>query len=55
VLCADAGVDVKNLKRTRVGGLRMPKELPLGKYVRLKPNQVAHVLDKGLALNGGTF
>ena len=55
VLCASAGVEVKNLKRTRVGGLRMPKELPLGKYVRLKPNQVAHVLDKGLALNGGTF
>jgi len=55
VLCASAGVEVKHLKRTRVGGLRMPKELPLGKYVRLKPNQVAHVLDKGLALNGGTF
>ena len=55
VLCADAGVDVKNLKRTRVGGLRMPKELPLGRYVKLAPHQVAHVLDKSLALNGGTF
>ena len=33
----------------------MPKELPLGKYVRLQPHQVAHVLDKGLARNGGTF
>jgi len=46
---------VKNLKRTRVGGLRMPKELPLGRYVKLAPHQVAHVLDKSLALNGGTF
>ncbi|OUS48236.1 pseudouridine synthase [Ostreococcus tauri] len=55
VLCESAGVEVKNLKRTRVGGLRMPKELPLGKYVRLKPAQIAHVLDKGLAINGGTF
>jgi|TARA_B100000003_G_scaffold185962_1_gene180570 pseudouridine synthase len=55
VLCSNAGVDVKNLKRTRIGGLRMPKELPLGKYVRLQPHQVAHVLDKGLARNGGTF
>ena len=55
VLCADAGVDVKNLKRTRVGGLRMPKELPLGKYVKLKPHQVAYVLDKGLSNNNGAF
>jgi len=55
ILCANAGIDVKNLKRTRIGGLRMPKELPLGKYVRLQPHQVAHVLDKGLARNGGTF
>jgi len=55
VLCADAGVDVKSLKRTRVGGLRMPKELPLGKYVKLKPHQVAYVLDKGLSNNNGSF
>jgi len=55
VLCADAGVEVKTLKRTRVGGLRMPKELPLGKYVKLKPHQVAYVLDKGLSNNNGSF
>jgi hypothetical protein len=33
----------------------MPKELPLGKYVKLKPHQVAYVLDKGLSNNNGSF
>jgi 16S rRNA U516 pseudouridylate synthase RsuA-like enzyme len=44
-------VGVKKLKRVRVGGLRMPSELPLGKYMTLKPHQVGYVLDKGLANN----
>ena len=44
---AAAGVGVKKLKRVRVGGLRMPGELPLGKYMTLKrPHQVAYVLDQ---------
>jgi pseudouridine synthase len=50
-LAAAAGVGVKKLKRVRVGGLRMPGELPLGKYMTLKPHQVAYVLDRGLANN----
>ena len=50
-IAASAGVMVKKLKRVRVGGLRMPSELPIGKYVSLKPHQVGYVLDKGLAFN----
>ena len=51
VLSKEAGVDVKKLKRVRVGGLRMPSELPIGKYMNLKPHQVGYVLDKGLMNN----
>ena len=51
VISKEAGVDVKKLKRIRVGGLRMPSELPIGKYMTLKPHQVAYVLDKGLMNN----
>ena len=50
-LAAAAGVSVKKLKRVRVGGLRMPSELPIGKYMTLKPHQVGYVLDRGLANN----
>ena len=50
-LAASVGVDVKKLKRVRVGGLRMPSELPIGKYMVLKPHQVGYVLDKGLMFN----
>jgi pseudouridine synthase len=50
-LASSAGVDAKKLKRVRVGGLRMPSELPLGKYMALKPHQVGYVLDKGLMYN----
>jgi pseudouridine synthase len=50
-ICASAGVGVKKLKRVRVGGLRMPSELPIGKYLTLKPHQVGYVLDKGLMFN----
>jgi pseudouridine synthase len=51
VLAQSAGVDVKKLKRVRVGGLRMPSDLPIGKYINLKPHQVGYVLDKGLMNN----
>ena len=37
-------MEVKKLKRTRVGGLRMPSELPLGKYMNLKPHQAGGLM-----------
>ena len=50
-ICGASGVGVKKLKRIRIGGLRMPSELPIGKYLTLKPHQVGYVLDKGLMFN----
>ena len=35
-----AGMDLKALKRTRVGGLRMPAGLKLGNFVQLKSHEV---------------
>ena len=52
VLSASAGVDVK--AETRARGLRMPSELPTGKYMTLKPHQVGYVLDRGRARCGTT-
>ena len=53
-LAAAAGVGVMEEAEARARwGLRMPGELPLGKYMTLKPHQVAYVLDRGLANNGG--
>ncbi len=47
VLCENAGVGVKKLKRTRVGGLRLPSALRMGNFVQLKPHEVRMVMDKG--------
>ena len=49
-IAAAAGVTVKK-PGASAWGLRMPGELPIGKYVSLKPHQVGYVLDKGLAFN----
>eukprot|EP00850_Spirogloea_muscicola_P012840 SM000085S23190 [mRNA] locus=s85:35241:38019:+ [translate_table: standard] len=44
-IVAQAGVMVKNLRRVRIGGLRIPRSLGLGQYVQLTPKQVEAVLD----------
>ena len=36
----------QRLKRVRVGGLRLPRELPLGKFWRLGPKELAAVHDR---------
>ena len=54
-IAESAGVDVKNLKRTRIGGLKMPSELPAGMFCSLKPHQVSYVLEKSLQQIGGKF
>jgi 16S rRNA U516 pseudouridylate synthase RsuA-like enzyme len=46
----NAGVDVKHLKRTRIGGLRLGG-IGLGQVEELKPNMVKRVLDLGLQNN----
>ena len=35
-----AGLEVERLKRVRIGGLRLPRELPLGHYWRLGPREL---------------
>ncbi len=54
-IAESAGVGVKNLKRTRIGGLKMPSELPAGMFCSLKPHQVSYVLEKSLQQIGGKF
>ena len=54
-IAESAGVEVKNLKRTRIGGLKMPSELPAGMFCSLKPHQVSYVLEKSLQQMGGKF
>eukprot|EP00850_Spirogloea_muscicola_P003817 SM000015S01317 [mRNA] locus=s15:1208638:1211430:- [translate_table: standard] len=44
-IVAQAGLMVKNLRRVRIGGLRIPRSLGLGQYVQLTPKQVEAVLD----------
>ena len=46
-LVENAGMDVKQLRRVRMGGYRMPKYLKFGQYVELKPYEVRRVLNKG--------
>lgn len=42
-----AGLDVKVLRRIRVGGYRIPRDLPFGKFVELRPHEVRRILNVG--------
>lgn len=42
-----AGMDVKVLRRVRIGGYRLPRSLGFGEFIELKPYEVRRVLDKG--------
>ena len=46
-LVANVGLEVTFLKRVRIGGFRLPKDLSLGGMRPLKPNEVRRVLDRG--------
>jgi len=46
-LCENAGLDVKTLRRVRVGGLKLPRSLGPGQYKRLYPNEVRRVSNIG--------
>lgn len=47
VLVASAGLEVKAIKRVRVGGFRLPRDLAQGKYRALKPSEVRRAANKG--------
>ena len=42
-----AGMEVKVLRRIRVGGYRLPRDLAFGRYVELKPHEVRRILNVG--------
>ena len=46
-LFAAVGLKVLTLKRTRIGGYRLPKELGLGQFMPLKDTDIRRTLDKG--------
>lgn len=50
-LIEHAGLEVKTLRRVRIGGYRLPSDLPFGQFKELKPNEVRRVLDQGADRN----
>lgn len=46
-LVGNAGLQVKALRRLRVGGFKLPRELAFGQFSELKPKEIRRVLDKG--------
>ncbi len=46
-LLGNVGLTVTFLKRVRIGGFRLSKDLALGTVKPLKPNEVRRTLDKG--------
>lgn len=46
-LVEHAGLEVKTLRRVRIGGYRLPRDLAFGSFVELRPNEVRRVLDLG--------
>lgn len=54
-LVAAAGLEVMTLKRVRIGGYRLPRELGLGQIVSLKPHEVRRISDKGAQANNAAI
>jgi 16S rRNA U516 pseudouridylate synthase RsuA-like enzyme len=46
-LVEHAGLQVKTLRRVRIGGYRLPRSLAFGQFVELRPHEVRRVLDQG--------
>lgn len=47
MLVSTAGLEVKSLKRVRIGGYRLPRDLGLGSYRELKAHEVRRAANKG--------
>ncbi|KAH7617288.1 putative ribosomal large subunit pseudouridine synthase SVR1, chloroplastic [Nannochloris sp. 'desiccata'] len=50
-LAEAAGMEVRQLRRIRVGGYRLPRGLQFGQFVELRPWEIRRVLDKGADRN----
>ena len=47
-LVGNAGLDVMYLKRVRIGGFRLDRDLGIGQFKLLKPFEVRRVTDKAM-------
>lgn len=46
-LVANAGLDVRVLRRVRIGGYRLPRDLGFGAFRELRPHEVRRVINAG--------
>ncbi|KAI3428645.1 hypothetical protein D9Q98_007468 [Chlorella vulgaris] len=46
-LVEHAGLEVKTLRRVRIGGYRLPRDLPFGKFLEMRPHDVRRTLNVG--------
>ena len=46
-LVENAGYEVKTLRRVRIGGYRLPRNLHFGEFTELRPWEVRRVLNVG--------
>jgi 16S rRNA U516 pseudouridylate synthase RsuA-like enzyme len=51
MLVGAAGLEVCALKRVRIGGYRLPRDLGLGQHLQLKPHELRRIADRGAAAN----
>lgn len=42
-----AGLEVRTLRRVRVGGYRLPREMAFGQFRELRPHEVRRVINAG--------
>lgn len=46
-LCEHAGLEVRVLRRVRVGGYRLPRGLGFGAFKELRPHEARRVINPG--------
>lgn len=46
-LVAHAGMEVRVLRRVRVGGYRLPRDMAFGEFKELRPHEVRRVVNAG--------
>lgn len=54
VLMENAGMTVNGLKRVRIGGFRLPRDLSIGEFRELKPYVAKRVIDRSVEMNPQT-
>lgn len=55
LLVANAGLQVEALKRVRIGGYRLPRELGIGQHVPLRAHELRRIVDRGAQDNNAAI